>query len=207
MFHEVCGVDETKRVRQRAAERSERAMALACARDARPAAWRSSSGSRSSSAETRGEPTGDGSFGSASIGLSIMEASPGAPNNSQNCKRCGPAVLGRCENPSAGCGRAGAGWCGKCFAVFCSFWPDSDPPDSRWLALAAWPVRRSHGDITTSLTLAPKDTRASAEASPSTAPSHIRRFSSLHGATPATQLLSTGSSAVMITAAGSGYRR
>ncbi|MEO5814092.1 MAG: hypothetical protein ABIT20_02315 [Gemmatimonadaceae bacterium] len=37
--------------------------------------------------------------------------------------------------------------------------------------------------------------------------SHIRRFSTPHGATPATQLLSNGSYAVMITAAGSGYSR
>lgn len=57
------------------------------------------------------------------------------------------------------------------------------------------------------MTVAPQDARASTEAKPSTPPAHIHRFSPPHTATPVTQLLSNGSYAVMITAAGSGYRR
>ncbi len=51
----------------------------------------------------------------------------------------------------------------------------------------------------------PEGTRTPAEGVRESELSHIRRFSSPHGATPATQLLSNGSYTVMITAAGSGY--
>ena len=77
----------------------------------------------------------------------------------------------------------------------------------RRLALSVWLARTSRGDITKSLTHAPESARASAGDAREMKPSHMRKFSSPHGASPATQLLSNGSYTVMITAAGSGYSR